>query len=107
MAEAAKRCKIENCKRTYRAKGYCRIHYRKWRRGEYGNARHKNCSQEGCHKAMGKRGLCKEHYEAWEASRKKEVAVTGGGEAKTPAAPAAAEAPAEAAAEAPAEKKAE
>ena len=28
MSEAA--CKIEKCKRPYRAKGYCNVHYKKW-----------------------------------------------------------------------------
>jgi len=37
----AKSCKIKGCKRTYRAKGYCTAHYKKWRNGEYGRARYK------------------------------------------------------------------
>src|SRR4051812_34389548 len=43
-------CKIQNCKREYRSKGYCSPHYRKWRHGEYGVARYKTCSDSACQK---------------------------------------------------------
>ena len=29
-----KACKIQGCKRAYRAKGFCFFHHAKWRRGE-------------------------------------------------------------------------
>ncbi|MFO1462609.1 MAG: hypothetical protein U1F66_02455 [bacterium] len=74
MAEA-KKCKAKDCKRPYRAKGYCNVHYKKWRQGELGKKRYKTCSQESCKKPMGKRGLCDAHYEAWLKSRKTAVAV--------------------------------
>ena len=89
-----KKCKIEGCKGTYRAKGYCQRHYKKWRHGEYGGARYKTCKQEGCLKPVVARALCEEHYKAWKAARE---AKKGGApkapvaEAKeTPTAPAAA-----------------
>lgn len=33
LSREEKRCKIEGCKRPYRAKGYCNVHYKQWRRG--------------------------------------------------------------------------
>ncbi|HCU23496.1 MAG TPA: hypothetical protein DF383_00650 [Deltaproteobacteria bacterium] len=83
MAAEAKKCSIKDCKRPYRAKSYCNVHYKKWRQGDYGHKRYKTCSQESCKKPMGKRGLCDAHYEAWLKSRKTAVAV-----AETAAAPA-------------------
>ena len=42
-------CKVEGCKRTYRAKGYCNVHYKKWRRGELeAKPRYKTCCEENC-----------------------------------------------------------
>jgi hypothetical protein len=37
----SKACKVENCRRPYRAKGYCWFHYGKWRRGELKKPRRK------------------------------------------------------------------
>jgi hypothetical protein len=60
-----KKCRKEGCKRPYRAKGYCNVHYRQWRRGEVGKKqRYKICSKEGCRKPMVRWGLCQEHFEA-------------------------------------------
>ena len=55
-------CKIENCKQPVKGKGYCRKHYRKWRQGEYGNARYKICGEEGCRRPRFAKGYCEEHY---------------------------------------------
>lgn len=64
-------CRIEGCKRPYRAKGYCNVHFREWRRGELEKKpRYKTCTQENCRKPMTKFGFCEEHYSAWAASRK-------------------------------------
>lgn len=90
MSEAVQEtCRIDNCKKTYRAKGYCGVHYKKWRHGELPKSRYKICTQEGCRKKRHLFSLCEEHYNA--AFGKKD-------EAKA-AAPAATEAPAEKAAE--------
>jgi len=78
MAESDKKCKIKDCKRPYRAKGYCNVHYKKWRQGEYGKLRYKTCGNEGCHKPLHRAGMCAEHYEAWAKSRKTAVAVEAG-----------------------------
>lgn len=80
----AKSCSEKGCKRPYRAKGYCNVHYKKWRRGEMPvKARYNTCGEENCKKPTFKAGLCEAHHSAWLAS-------------KRPQAPAAAPAPAEA-----------
>ncbi len=56
-------CTVEKCKRPYRAKGYCRIHYKKWRRGELSKTgRYKTCGREDCRKPMAQGGLCADHF---------------------------------------------
>ena len=84
MAEV-KKCNQKDCKRPYRAKGYCNVHYNQWRQGKLGKSRYKTCSQESCKKPMGKRGLCDAHYEAWLKSRKTAVAVAESAPAAAPA----------------------
>jgi hypothetical protein len=58
-----RKCSVANCKRPYRAKGYCVTHYKLWRRGEIEGhkARYKLCSKEACKKPAGRYGLCDEH----------------------------------------------
>jgi hypothetical protein len=67
-----KSCTIDDCKRAYRAKGYCFFHYRKWRRGEIEgrSPRYDTCNKEGCRKKVLAHGMCEEHHGAWKASRK-------------------------------------
>lgn len=61
-SRADKRCKVENCKRPYRAKRYCNVHYRLWRHGELPKFRYKICTKEGCRKPRSGQGsLCEEH----------------------------------------------
>ncbi len=59
-----KSCKVKNCNRGYRAKGYCTAHYRQWRHGKFAKARYTRCHDYGCTKAMGmnRHGYCEEHY---------------------------------------------
>lgn len=57
-----KKCKMKGCKRPYRAKGYCNVHYKKWRRGELGKSRYKTCSEEGCKGKAHRWGYCETHY---------------------------------------------
>ncbi len=67
MADQAikmKKCRVDGCKRPYRAKGYCVVHYQTWRRGELGKARYKTCSAEDCDEKMVRWGLCQGHFEA-------------------------------------------
>lgn len=88
-----KKCKAEGCKRAYRAKGYCNIHFRKWRRGEMPvKTRYKICCEEACRKPLFQFGMCEEHYGAWVASKKGTPQTTG----TTEIAPAPAALPAEA-----------
>ncbi|MDP3936569.1 MAG: hypothetical protein Q8R92_00350 [Deltaproteobacteria bacterium] len=87
VTQVEKRCRIEGCKRPYRAKSYCNVHYREWRQGKYGKARFKICSKEEC---LGKRdamGLCETHLNEWRSARGK-----GSEAAEAAAPPAAAEA---------------
>lgn len=97
-AVAEKKCKVEGCKRPYRAKGYCNVHFRKWRRGELEKKpRYKICSEENCRGQIFRAGYCEKHYQAWIASKKGKnkgpEAVVASAPA-APAAPAPAEAPA-------------
>ena len=59
-----KKCKEKGCKRPYRAKGYCNVHYRLWRQGKLSKARYWTCNQEGCLKKVFQKMLCEEHYQA-------------------------------------------
>jgi hypothetical protein len=55
-------CKAQGCEKGTRAKGYCDRHYRKWRKGVMGKARHRTCNEKGCHKARHRKGLCPDHF---------------------------------------------
>jgi len=57
-----KKCTVKGCKRKdYRAKGYCNVHYRKWRQGALPKSRYTPCSKEGCLKRRTLRAFCDEH----------------------------------------------
>jgi hypothetical protein len=64
-ARAESKCSKEGCKRPYRAKGYCNVHYRLWRHAAEGfkKTRYKICTKEGCKKPRVKTGgsACAEH----------------------------------------------
>lgn len=64
-SRSEKSCTIEKCNRSYRAKGYCQFHYKKWRHGEYGLARYKRCKDHGCTHPMvlNRHGYCEDHYQ--------------------------------------------
>jgi hypothetical protein len=74
VAEEGKTCSVKGCKRPYRAKGYCTVHYNKWRRGELPKSRFKTCNfgvqklkrgeKKECLKHIFRKGLCEEHYKA-------------------------------------------
>jgi hypothetical protein len=78
LSKAESKCSVEGCKRPYRAKGYCNVHYKAWRHGEIEghHARYKTCSKEACRKPAGpKWGLCEEHFAA---SKGAEAGASGG-----------------------------
>jgi hypothetical protein len=66
LSKAEAKCGVEGCKRPYRAKGYCNVHYKAWRQGEMEGhkARYKTCSKEGCKKPVFQWGMCEEHFKA-------------------------------------------
>jgi len=82
-----KACKVEGCKRAYRAKGYCYFHFQKWRKGELPKARYTACNTEKCTKKQFKAGLCQTHYN--EKMGKAAAAAAPAAPAAAPAAPAA------------------
>jgi hypothetical protein len=63
MAEEAT-CKASDCNRQVVAKGYCRKHYRLWKRGEMPKPRYKICTEEKCRKPRAHGSLCEEHFNA-------------------------------------------
>jgi hypothetical protein len=77
-------CGVKDCKRPYRAKGYCFFHYKKWRHAELPHSRYRTCSKPECRKKVVKGGLCEQHIA--EAKKATEVAAPA---AAAPAAPAA------------------
>jgi hypothetical protein len=60
-SRANKKCSKEGCKRPYRAKGYCNVHYGQWRHGALPKGRYKICTKEACRKPRAKGSLCAEH----------------------------------------------
>jgi len=79
----AKVCGVKDCKRPYRAKGYCFFHYKKWRHAELPHSRYRTCSKADCRMKVVKGGLCAKHID--EAKKASETAAP----AAAPAAPAA------------------
>jgi len=69
-----KTCKMKDCKRPYRAKGYCTTHYQEWRKGSLPKAHYLTChhgvkklkrgEKKECLKRVFQAGLCEEHYKA-------------------------------------------
>lgn len=85
---AVKNCKVEGCKRVYRAKGFCNVHFKKWRRGELPQKpRYKTCGEENCRKPMFKAGQCEEHWKAASGVETKEAAPAMAAEAPPAEAP--------------------
>lgn len=63
-------CQVEGCKRPYRAKGYCQIHFRKWRQGGLTKKpRYKTCGEENCHKPLHRFGWCQSHFDTHMGSK--------------------------------------
>ena len=63
MTNGSGACRHTGCKRPGDGgKGYCRRHYRAWKRGALPKARYKTCRIEGCRKRIMARGRCTEHF---------------------------------------------
>ena len=93
-----KACTIAECKRPYRAKGYCYFHFKKWRQGELPHTRYRVCSKPECRTKAVRHGLCEKHFD----ETYKAAPAPGAPKAEAAAAPALAAAAAPAAAPAPA-----
>ena len=66
-----RKCSQEGCKRPYKAKRLCNVHYRKMRHGELPGGHYKTCTKEGCLKrrAVAPSGsMCAEHSATGEAT---------------------------------------
>jgi hypothetical protein len=67
-------CKASDCNYEVVARGYCRKHFRLWKKGEMPKARYKICTAEKCHKPRFRGSLCEQHYAASLGKKKKEAA---------------------------------
>lgn len=64
-----KSCSVEGCKRKYDAKGFCHMHYNRWKR--HGNpliitkdmSKNKSCKIVNCNKTYKGLGFCTKHYQ--------------------------------------------
>ncbi len=62
-AGGKKACTVAECKRPYRAKGYCFFHFKKWRQGDLPHTRYRVCSKPECRLKTARGGLCEKHYD--------------------------------------------
>lgn len=69
-------CSHKDCKRKHYAKGYCSMHYQRYRNGldmDYVKVI-PPCSQEGCERESNTHGLCASHYsQLWRGGEVKEL----------------------------------
>jgi hypothetical protein len=102
-AGGKKACTVAECKRPYRAKGYCFFHFKKWRQGDLPHTRYRVCSKPECRTKTARGGLCEKHYDetykaaktpAAEASTAPTQKAPAAEAPKAPAKPPAAETPA-------------
>ena len=61
-------CSIEGCEKKESARGWCSMHYWRWK--EHGDPNYKKvlprlCSIEGCEKSRDRREWCTHHYTQW------------------------------------------
>lgn len=67
-------CTVEGCERDVHARGYCSMHWKRWRK--HGDATvvlasvkprlHDCCTVDGCARPHRARGLCDSHYSTWQ-----------------------------------------
>ena len=63
-------CSVEECDQKHRSRGWCRVHYERWRRtGDPLNVLlvTEGCSVEGCERKHYGRGFCMAHLLRWRA----------------------------------------
>lgn len=62
-------CKIERCDKAAKARGWCPMHYRRWRLHGDPHTVHRptkpECSVEGCRRDHCAKGYCTKHYTRW------------------------------------------
>jgi len=72
MAGSHSTCSVENCSREVTARGYCKLHWKRWRK--YGDPTfypkrilnsEKQCAVPSCNKPVNKGGFCRRHYTSW------------------------------------------
>lgn len=88
-------CKADGCEKEVVGKGYCKRHYRLWKRGEMPKARYDTCVAEGCHKRVTRSMRCAEHQKIKPAEAESPAPEAPAAPPAAPAEEAAAEAPAE------------
>lgn len=65
------KCAVQDCKNLPASKGYCGMHYVRWRK--YGNPlslrptpqKYLKCAVEGCERLARARGYCGNHWKSW------------------------------------------
>src|SRR6202022_3141298 len=62
-AGGKKACTMAECKRPYRAKGYCFFHFKKWRQGDLPHTRYRVCSKPECRPRTGRGGRGEKNYD--------------------------------------------
>lgn len=65
-----KQCAVDGCDKLHLARGFCKPHYRKWRRSPeaaeaFPEASVRRCSVDGCDDIHQGHGYCQKHYTRW------------------------------------------
>lgn len=71
MSDQVKTCSVEGCEKKPVARGWCKMHWQRWRRTGTTELIHKEsinpefCTMDGCHRPCRARGLCATHHQRW------------------------------------------